>query len=236
MENNQIQTGSKELTRERKLAREIIRALALKLRKHEYLFRRSEEIFGSHQHGYRTEYILIENKPMARIKQTFRLRISTCGAVWDHRNDPERVVVSIWGKISSVIEHPRSEYIERLVHGDQVTFNRDRPCHVQVNAIIRLIEQQQAEYDKMFARVEGSLADWDRFARLFDRVKKTLTIPSTQVWKPHANHTMVELGIPETKRRRTRARLEINQNGDLDLKIRNLTEQKLQKIVQIIRS
>lgn len=231
-----IQTGSKELTRERLLVRSIIRALALKLRKSEYLFRRSEEQFGGHQGGYKVEYTLIGCKPKDRIAKSFKLRFSTCGASWDHRNDPDRVVVNVWGRISSVIKHPREEYIERLIHGAECTFNRNRPLNVQVSTVIRLIEQQRAEYDKMLVRIEGSMADWDRFAQLFDRVKKTLNIPATQVWRPHANHTTVELGIPPTKRRDISAKLEINMNGDLDLIIRNLTEQKLQRIVQIIRS
>lgn len=235
MRENAIQAGSKELVCERKLVREIIRALALKLRKSEYLFRRNEEQFGGYREGYKVEYTLIGCKPKAQIIQSFKLRISTCGASWDHRNDPDRVMVNVWGKVSSEIKHPREEYIERLIHGTECTFNRNRPLNVQVSAVIRLIEQQRTEYDKMLARVEGSMADWDRFARLFDRVKKTLNIPTTQVWKPH-NHTTVELGIPETKRRKTKAILEINMNGDLDLIIRELTEQKLQKIVQIIRS
>lgn len=237
MGDNRIQTGSKELACERKLVREIIELLALELNKCKYQFRRSEEVFGGYSNGYRAEYILIESKPKDRIRKSFKLRIETQGFDWDHRNDLERVSVSVWGGISTQIKQPREAVVDRPIHGVSCSFNRNRPRHVQAKAVVRLIDQQLVEYYKMLARVEASVVEWDKFARLFDRVKKALNIPASQVWRSHhANCTVVELSIPETKNRNTSAKVLVNKCGDLDLMISDLTEQKLQRIVKIIRS
>jgi len=240
MEKTVIKASSPELAKERKLVREIIEELKSKLGKtaRKYQFRRIEEKYGGYSDGYYAEYILIESGKRERLFQEMKLSFATCGSNWDHRNYSDRVVVRIWGSALIKITDPRNHRIEQTVYGgdNEITFNRDRARHIQGNAVAKVLEVQQERYDGAVQRVLTDTARWDKFAATVKRIQRTLNIPGRRVWRSvHMNQYEVHLSIVETKSRKTSGVIIVDVGGTINIKINDLTEPKLLKVVSAFR-
>jgi len=234
-----LTTGSPELAKERKLIRELIIAISKNLGKEasRYKFRRIKEEFGGCRKGYSADYILIESGKKDRLFQELKLSFATLGNSYSCRSDAaglKRVVVHAWGTTRVEITEPREKTLTRTVYsGDnEITFDRERPRHVQANAVVKMLEIQQATYDKGKASVLKDMARWDKFATAIKRVRAALNIPAKNVWRnSHHNEYEVRLSILSTKSRKASGSIVMDVFGKIKIRVDDLTEQRLFKVV-----
>lgn len=238
MPESKITTGSPELAKERKLIREITEFI-MKSVMMPYKFRRIEEQFGGYRDGYYTEFILIESGKRDRLFQSLTISFATQGHDYYHRGSEHqlnRVVVRVTGTARISITKPRERRLERSIpwdgNGNEITFDRNRSTHVQANAIIRLLMIQQERFDEARSRVLVEAARWDRFATAVKRMREALKIRGH--WGPaRGSEYGVEHTIAGTKRRKALITMDVF--GNIKIRIDDLTEQKLVKVVKAFR-
>lgn len=240
MEKTVIKAGSPVLAKERKLIREIIEELKSKHGKTTVHceFRRIEEKYGGYSDGYHAVYSLIESGKKERLLQELKLSFATYGSNWNYRDQPERIVVCIWGNLRSTITEPRKKNLYRAANniGNEITFHRDRPRHIQANAVAKLLLEQQERFDKGKELILSDMVQWDIFAKAVKRVKSALNIPDKNIRRTPVNSEYeVELSIPETKKRKASSVIRMDVDGSISIKIDDLGESKLLKIVNAFK-
>ncbi len=238
MNDNLIRASSPELAKERKLIREIISEMIKTLGKDakRYKFHRTEEVYGGHNNGYRAKYNLIESPKKARLFEQLYISFETAGANWN-TTKLTRIVVRISGEARVEITEPYRHTLQQSIWGrgnnNVITFDRNRPRHMQANAIVRLLADRQALYDEAVERVKKDTIIWDKFAASVKRVKKTFGIKPKEVWKK--SEFEIALGIPRTQNRKCKGSIVMGTFGNIEISIDDLTEAKLSKVVSAFK-
>ena len=229
-----IDPGTKELARERKFVREILKLVMDELMG-EYKLVRDEERYGNYIDGYYARYHLINSKKRDRIQRNMNFWISTCGNYYLLNNKSERIILGITGSVNFEVTKPKQFSKSRSVKSVERTFDRERKKQHIANAVIKMIYKVEPEFYDIVDKLSQELESWDKFADKINRVKKRFKIPEEQMWRQASHSHQVEMRIPGKDSNITNVGMTTEVFSDkFILHLNGVSEDQLSQIMNIV--
>ena len=105
-----------------------------------------------------------------------------------------------------------------------------------MNAVIKLINQQQEELDSDITEMQVYMDKWQQFNEHVVSICKKLNIRKKDRWATHHNLYQMILYLPETETNKIETAITVDCDGNVKMEVDHLTDEKLIEITKIIKS
>lgn len=187
-----------------------------------------------HTCGYETRYSL--SRVMGKTRVQHYSNISFATYIPTQEDPHKRVQVQVWGGVIVEGMKPREHQHKRHLMHRTISFRCDRKLQHQVNAVIKLINQQQEELDNDIADMQIYMDKWHRFNEHVVTIAKKLKIRKKDRWATHHNEYQMILSLPETETHKIKTAITVDWDGNVKMEVDHLTDEKLIEITKIIKS
>ena len=187
-----------------------------------------------HNHGLVTRHHLSKSKRLGKVHHHFVISFETY--TFNQHYPEKRIQVRVWGEVSIDVKKPRSFYNKLPIYDKGITFAFDRKFEHQVNAVVKLIAEQDEQRDSVISIMQASLDSWNGFASRVSSLAKSLKISKDDICISHRDTYKMILRLPIAPPRTTKGLIIVNYNGIIDVEIDNFPDHKLSELARIIRA
>ena len=212
--------------------------LVIQLIGKEYKAIRFDEIYGGYQDGYRTSWQILQNRKKGDPLTSFiTLSFSTGAAVYDQK-DPDRLYIGVSGGTRTHITQPKEYRWDRWVDRIEKSFARDRKLQHIANGIAGAVTVIRRQYDGLVKEATEAIKAHADFAKRVDGIIAENGIRKRDIFRSGfgLHDGEVQLEIRSTKARKASVVIKVTlRNNRTDIKIDDLSREKLAEITAIIR-